>query len=125
MPLGPFPDVEDALCSLILTLGSVAGTGTVTPEDLASHLPFVRVSRIGGAPSLVSESAVVDVDTFGVSRADARPVAEEVLQLLIAGPSHIDGVTIDRADVLSGPVERVWNDEIRRWHASYRVSARR
>ena len=124
-PLGPFPDIELAVCRLILPLESVQATGVVTPEDLAEHLVFARVVRIGGGSALITDAALVDVDVFGATRDAARDAAEDIRQLLIAGMNHSDGVTVDRVDVISGPTERPWSDEIRRWHTAYRVSARR
>jgi hypothetical protein len=123
-PWAPFPDVEVAVLDLLAA--TFPNNGTVTPADFTDVLPFVRVNRYGGTDDRITDAASVAVDVFSDHRSGARDGAEQVRQLLLAGPHAVDGAVLDRVTTVSAPVEASWdNPAIRRWTATYRVTARR
>ncbi len=102
-------------------------TGDQTPgdDDLEDVLPFVRVGRTGGAPIRGSEHTdrpVIDVDVFAKTRAEAKMIAREIEQLLMASRHPIDD-----CNVLMSPQRVPWVEgvPIRRFYASYQLSLRR
>lgn len=101
-------------------------TGIETPDTgLESKLPFIRIGRVGGAPARGSEHTdrpVVDVDVFANTRAEAKLMANEILQLLISAPHPID-----HCNVLIAPQKIPWVEgiPIRRMFASYHLDLRR
>lgn len=127
-PLDEFPDIEDAVCELLEDLIAV---GTDLPSDLKASLPFVRVYRFAGGDDRITDRAVIGVDTFAGTRSDARSLAEQVRQRLIAAPHVVefdDGlvVVIDTAITSEGPHEVPWGDAaVRRRAATYSLTLRR
>lgn len=124
--LAPFPDVEQAVISLLTGLGTA---DTETPSNLVANLPFIRVNRIGGTNDRITDAARVDVNIYAVKRTDAATLAETVRQRMLSYP-HV--ITIPVACVLDdvitdvAPNEVPWGDPaIRRFTSSYRVTARR
>ena len=121
----PFPDIEAALVDLFADL---AGTGTVTPANLQDAMPFIRIQRFGGEDDGFTDASLVAIDAFSAVRADAYALAESIRQRLLANlPNIVDGITIDNATTATGPNEVQWSDDqtVRRFAASYRVTARR
>ncbi len=121
--LPPFLDVETALVELFSDL---ATTGTVTPPSLLTSLPFVRVTRIGGLDTRLFDTARVDVDSFGATRAVSYDLAEACRQRLLSYPQVTAAGVIDLVVTNAGPHEVPWGDtNVRRFTASYSISARR
>lgn len=122
MTLAPFPDIELAVVDLLALL---ANAGTVTPADLQARLPFHKVHRFGGSDDRITDTARVDVDTFAADHS-GRVAAEAVRQVLLAGPHRVGAVVLDRVLTASAPVEVPYGGTgVRRWTASYQISARR
>lgn len=126
-PLAVFPDVEDALLTLIADLGDA---GTFTPSDLKDRLPFHLVYRFAGADDGVTDRATVGIDTFDAKRQTGKPLAEQVRQLVIATPHVVvtdaGPVVIDFARTAEAPHEVPYGDSmVRRWVSSYVVTLRR
>lgn len=125
-----WPDVELALCDL---LGALGTCGTETLRSLASTLPYIRVTRTGGADDLVTDTATVSIDVFAVNAGDARTTAERVRQRLVFGPFRSGGGfatahgLIDRVTTVSGPVRLppTNSGSLRMVVASYSVTMRR
>lgn len=121
--LAPFVDIETALEQTLADLGT---TGKVTPPNLASEVPFIRVSRIGGPDTRFIDTARVDVDCFGLTRNDAYNLAEACRQRLLNVPHVVAAGRIDSVITDSGPREIPWGDPtVRHFTASYSVSSRR
>lgn len=122
----PFPDIEAALVDLLLDLAD-GGAGTVTPADLQGMMPYLRVQRFGGADDGITDALNVSIDAFAADRATSRALAEAVRQRLLTGPHVVGEATIDKAITLTAPNEVPWSDSqaVRRFTASYRVTARR
>ena len=120
--LNPFPDVEDAVMTLIEDLGNV---GEVTDAELVDNLPFNRVGRIGGADDQITDRPRITIDTFALTRAQARQIAETIRQRLTSGPLLVGSVVLDKTITLTGPQDIPWSPAVRRYSASYQVSVRR
>lgn len=119
----PFPDIEAALISL---LGDLATCGTVTPANLDTSLPFIRIMRYGGADDLISDSSRVDIDAFESTRELSYQLGEAVRQRILSFPFSLTGCVIDKVTSNTGPMEIPWGDaNVRRRNASYTVICRR
>lgn len=122
----PFPDIEVVLVELLLDLAS-GGAGTATPSNLQDTMPYLRVQRIGGEDNGWTDAPLVAIDAFAADRPTAQALAEAVRQRLLTGPHTVDAGTVDNATTATGPNEVPWSDDqtVRRFAASYRVTARR
>lgn len=128
-----FPDVETVVQDVLSDLvGGVTHVGSQTPADLQARLPFVRVTRYGGADDGITDAADIDVDCYGSRRTPTLRLAEQVRERLTRG-SHVvssDGsrVVIDRVDTILAPFQPPADDldaKVHRFTASYSVRARR
>jgi hypothetical protein len=126
--LGPFVDAERAVVLLLEPL-AVGNTDIDTPDDLAAHLPFVKVYRIGGQGDRWNDAPRIDVDVFAArgSRTTALDLIRQCQATLLSFPHLIDDVgVIDRVDVDVTPNEVPWqNTDIVRFTSSYKVTVRR
>ncbi len=102
-------------------------SGDQTPGDkaLEASLPFVRAGRTGGAPIRGSEHTdrpVIDIDVFAATRGEAKQIAKEIEQMLMASRHPLDDV-----NVLMSPQRVPWVEgvPIVRFYASYQASLRR
>lgn len=102
-------------------------TGDQTPndDDLVDVLPFIRIGRVGGAPRRGDEHTdrpVIDVDVLAKTRAEAKQIAKEIEQLLLAARHPID-----TCNVLMSAQRVPWVEgvPIRRFYASYQLGLRR
>lgn len=79
--------------------------GTQTPADLDKRLPFVTLERIpGGARSLVTDDARIDVEARGKTREEAHDAIQIVLGLLeIMYQYAHEGMIVYRADIEVSP----------------------
>jgi len=118
-------------------------TGTVSPPKLDGR--FVEVNRVGGADDGVSDRPLVFVAYYGLSYPDAKAMAAQAQQLMLAAAhrtvpyqddtspaaaalrlAHPRGVLIDSVSTLAPPVELAPdNPELRRKVATYRLILRR
>ena len=121
-----FPEIEAVVMDL---LNGVQETqvGTVTPPNLNTSMPFVRVMRIGGGDDRFSDTAHVDVDAFQPTQEAAYSLAEACRQVLLAFPYVTAAGVIDSVVTDSGPHEIPWGDvnNVRRYTASYTLTTRR
>ena len=125
--MGPFPDTERNLDHLLADLaGGLTNIGIETPGNLATRARYIRVHRFGGADDGLTDLSVVDIDVFAPNRTDAITTAEAVRDRLLDGPHHVDGAVLDQVTTSTAPREIPWSGgDVRRWAATYRVSARR
>lgn len=131
-PAGPlqWPDAELAMCELLEELGT---TGTETLPDLATTLPYIRITRTGGTDDGVTDVSTVSVDVFAASATQAKSLADKCRSLLVGSglgtpPARQTGNgTVDRVTTISGPVRLppTNSGSLRMVVASYRVSMRR
>lgn len=128
--LPPYPDEEQVVMDLVKAWFSFdgypqtvyTGTETLEPPFFEQKLPFVRVGRVGGSPAEHTDRPVVDVDVFARTRKEAKALANDIQQLLLATPHPIDACR-----VLMSPqkVEWVEGSSVRRFYASYHLALRR
>lgn len=127
----PFPDVEVAVMDGIEAAfpALVGRTVTVTPADLQTRLTtglVVRVGLVTGRDDRFTNYAVVDVDVFARTRADALGTAEQIRQWLLGYPRAVGTAVIDVVTTETAPTPAPWEDEnVRRYLATYRISTRR
>lgn len=120
-----FPDVQRLL---VVGLETVVGAGRVavqTPDDMEQHLPFVRVMRIGGGRSPITDVSTVDVDVFAATYVAAEALAEEITDWLCGPPPGPP--LLDYVECVNAPRELPWADgvRVRRWGATFQVETRR
>lgn len=120
-----YPDVERLLVAWLNERIAVRVL-TDTPSNLEKVLPVIQITRIGGADTAPGiDRALIDVDTYGATRATAAQLAERVrysFLFKLAG-SHYQGVTFADVDTLSGPSWRPYdNTALRRFGASYAIT---
>lgn len=131
-PSRRYPDVETVVQDMLAELvGGTSHVGSETPSDLQARLPFVRVTRYGGADDGITDNADIDVDCYGSRRSATLRLAEQVRELLTRG-SHVvssDGaqVVVDRVATILAPFQPPDDGDpaVRRFTASYSVRARR
>lgn len=118
-----FPDVQDMLREVLSEYGTY---GIQTDSHLNDKLPFITTTEVGGSDNRHTDTATVDVSVF-TANYSGKSLAESIRQRLISGPIATGVGVIDRAVTYSRPVEIPWTDgsQVRRWVATYRVSARR
>lgn len=118
--LAPFPDIEALLVTALAEFGE---TGTVTPDDLQSRLPFLRIRRLPGTGNLITDAPRVEILAFADTRAEAWSIAEGVRQRLLSNiraVPKVDRVTSD------GLQEFPWPDQsLRVVLSNYDVRTRR
>lgn len=130
----PFPSVVLAVMDLLEAAFPGIQTGTELPADLPALVGggtnFVRVSRLGGTTDRTTTTPTLDVDLFARSWAVGDDVSRQIEQVLLAYPHRVQSagryVVLDTVTEVMGPQEVPWTDRnIRRFIASYQISARR
>lgn len=99
---------------------------TEAPADLETRLPFVLVALAGGSDNGVTDFSYLEIEVFAPTRPVAYALAEDIRARLLEAPHRVNGVLLD--DVLTSirPRRLPWaNERIRRYAATYRISARR
>lgn len=102
---------------------------TSTPEQLETRLPWRRVTAGPGSDDSTTDRALVDVETFAPTRAQARDLAEHDRQAMLAlagtNPAGDDRL-IDTVETSVRPQEVSFrNPGVVRFVASYWVTHRR
>lgn len=125
-----FPDIERVVMDLLASfkLGTVATANiqTETPIDLETRLPFILVVAGTGDDDGLTDYPLVDVEVFAPTRAMAYALAEDIRARLLEAPHRVNGVIIDFVRTTIRPRRLPWaNEQIRRFAATYRFSARR
>lgn len=87
---------ESVIIAYLNEAGSLPAFGDV-PEDRPSV--FITVERTGGARSRIVDEGTYAVGVWATSRAEAMSLADDVADLLIDAPAHVDAVAA--LDVLS------------------------
>ena len=141
--LQPAPDLEIAVMRLLTENfpelaqpdGGRRRVETETPDDLStivtSSAMFARVSDISGpATDRHGACAQIDVDLFGRSRTATRDLAFAIQALLEGYPHTVfvgeSFVLVDEVVTSRTPSRVPWDDVVlRRYYASYLLSARR
>lgn len=103
-------------------------TATTTPDDLGELVAegFYRVTRGPGSDDGVTDSPLLDVESFGNTETRAWELAEQARQAVHALRGRaVNGVLVDTVSTAVGPVLVDWgNPGIHRYVASYRFAFR-
>lgn len=104
-------------------------TLTHAPENLQelAEEGVYRVSRGPGSDDGVTDSPLLDVESFATTESRAWELAEDARQAVLGlrGRS-VNGVLVDTVSTAAGPVLVGWNNPaIFRYVASYRISFRK
>lgn len=119
-----FPDVQVLLVTDLAALVGAGHTDTVTPDNLADLLPFIRVRRIGGHSDRINDIPTVQIDAFGLLYGDVVGLCESIRDRVVGPPPTIPQV--DRAQCQVGPHELPYGaGPILRWGAIYSLELRR
>lgn len=110
--------------------GQLAGgvlVATALPSSLETRLPAVRATAGGGSDDTLTDSALIDVESFAATREDSQGLSEQVraaMHSMTANEST--GQLVDAVSTASRPV---WVDyehpRVQRYVAVYRVNLRR
>lgn len=122
MILAPFPDAEAVVIDI---LEPVAPGYTELPDGFLPDA--IRVTRTGGSDDGITDYALVEVTSFGSSRARAWQMDGEVRQrVLAAGGTAINGVLVDQSRTAT-PSQQLPDprDDVRVVTSSYRLAFRR
>lgn len=116
-----FADIEDIALVLLAPVGT---TVLATPEIITP--PLVVIRRIGGADDTITDTAWIQVDTFGATRRTAADMAEQCRQLILAAPATGFGhASIDQTWTESAPSFVSYDRNSQRYVATYRIALRR
>jgi hypothetical protein len=120
-----WPDVEATVRGYLASVldGRVV---TVLPVKLEENLPVTRILRGPGGDDGITDSPLLDVESFAATRGEMWSLAEETRQALhsLAGRAF-DGVLVDVVTTASGPSYVDYgNPRIMRAVASYRLALR-
>lgn len=130
MILPPFPDTEkqliDGLAAYLGAASVVRNTTDDLTKTIAAGKTLVRVERIGGTRSSFEDRPLLQIDSFGGTRALGYALSEQIDQFMLATPIRLSAAIIDTVSVSVAPRRAPWdNDNIRRFSASYRATLRR
>lgn len=111
-----------------LTAATGKRAATKTPDNLEAEAAegFYRVTRGPGSDDGVTDSPLLDVESFGTTETSAWELAEDARQAVhkLRGKA-VNGVLVDTVSTASGPVLVDWgNPGIHRYVASYRFAFR-
>lgn len=124
---GRFPDFEHVFIDL---LTPIAYTVQTIPDGLDEDaLPLIQVRRTGGKVDGegVADTAFVQIMGLSNTRADSQRIVDDAREaILAAGGTRVNGVLIDWTEEMSGLLEQLDIDPLRRGvEAMFAVSARR
>ena len=122
MMLAPFPDAEAVVIDL---LEPVAPGYTELPDNFTPDA--IRVTRTGGSDDGITDYALVEVTSFGSSRARAWQMDGAVRQwILAAGGTSVNGVLVDLTRTAT-PSQQLPDprEDLRVVTSSYRLAFRR
>lgn len=121
-----YADVEQVLVAYLPAAIPSLTASVETPNTLLQSLPFVQVTRIGGGDDYITDSAIVDLDIFSTSRANASALARLVHDAMMhLRHTAVGGVLIDHVETETGPMWVNYQDEnVQRYVSTYRIESR-
>lgn len=119
-------DLENELYLWIPTVLEGHRSGTRTPDVFSpSNLPFHRIVHLGGPRDALNDYARFDIDTFAATRGAAKTAAEQLHDLLLPR-TRLTSAIIDSVRTDASPHQAPWdNTNVRRFLATYQITARR
>ena len=127
--MASWPNLEAVAVSHLRTVTGYR-TSTRIPSDLAESVPLIRVMRGPGSDDRITDSALLDVESFTArdgSAVDMWDLAEAVREAMHALTGNaVNGVLIDRVTTATGPTYLDYgNPAVSRVVSSYRFEARK
>lgn len=122
MMMSPFQDAEAVMLDIV---DPVAPSFTELPDDFEPDA--IRVTRTGGSDDGITDYALIEVTSFGASRARAWQMDGEVRQrVLAAGGTAVNGILVDYSRTAI-PSQQLPDsrDDLRVVTSSYRLAFRR
>jgi hypothetical protein len=122
-----YADAEAVVVAyLTASVPGLAGVSVELPNDVNSNVPFVQVTRVGGSDDYVTDSAIIDLDVFGLTRVQASDASRLVHNAMMRlRHTAVNGVLIDLVETQTGPMWVNWGDEnLERYVMSYRIDSR-
>ena len=109
-----------------LSAGLGVCVGTRVPSDIDSLEGFVRVARGPGSDDGLTDSPLVDVETFAPTEYAAALLAERTrgVFLDLRGGRRLAGILVDSVSTATGPTALQYSPTISRYVASYRLRYR-
>ena len=100
--------------------------GTRVPSDIDGLPGFVRVARGPGTDDGLTDSPLVDVETFAPTEIGAARLAEQARGVFHAlkGGRRLAGILVDSVATATGPAALQYSPTISRYVASYRLHYR-
>lgn len=120
--------ILEAVAVKSLTAALPVAVSTDIPKDVQSAYPdgFVRVVRGPGGDDGITDSPLLDVETFHPNRIEAAELAEVTRQAVLAlAGRNVGGALVDAVSTASGPTWIFYGPHVERYVASYRLALRR
>ena len=134
----PYPSIPRAVMALLKyeMPGLIETVISSWPADATQRatapgaLPLVRVAGLGGTTDETTKSEPIDVDVLTSTWSASDLISRQIEQVLMAYPHQVRSggpfAYLDFVTTIVGPQEVPWGDpNVRRFIASYRISARR
>lgn len=123
-----WPHLEKLAVTYLTNAQTGVRAATRTPDNLEALAAqgFHRVTRGPGSDDGVTDSPLLDVESFGTTETSAWELAEGARQAIhkLRGRA-VNGVLVDTVSTVTGPVLVDWgNPGIHRYVASYRFAFR-
>lgn len=102
-------------------------TVTVLPTDLADQLPIYRVKRGPGSDDGITDSPLVDLESFAATEDAMWELAEDARQAMHALRGQVvNGALVDSVTTATAPTDVDYgNPAVHRAVASYRLNLRK
>lgn len=121
-----WPILESVAISGFNAALSPIRAATKVPGDVDTLDGFVRVSRGPGSDDQVTDSPILDVETFAPNQGDAADLAETCRQIIHAWRGTVvGGSLVDNVRTTTGPVRVDYSPNVERYVASYVIEFRR
>ncbi len=128
--LRPFEPAEQVALDLLLAgfPDDIDDSGT-TLDGIDPAQTSLRVTRVGGPSTRLNSYPVLDIEVFAPTYAAAVSLSERISAYLLGYPRSVESggriVVIDLVEETRPPVELPWDDNVRRFGATYQFSVRR
>lgn len=124
-----FPDPAQVFRDVLVALfgDREQHTGTTTPDDLESRLPFARVVRVGGPTGRTDDYPQLELDVFGARYDVTLLLARRAVDLLTGSGRKPPTPLLDRVTCEIGPRELLWSSTagVRRIGTTFEATLRR
>lgn len=120
-----WPDVE-ALAYTYLSAELGVRVGTNVPTDVDSLPGFVRITRGPGIDDGITDSPLIDLESFAPTQGAASALAEDAREAMhnLTG-SAVNGALVDSVTTATAPVRVDYSPNVERYVASYRLNLRK